>query len=262
MSNNPLHASNRDPRFVPIPGSLNFRDFGGYLTESGQHVVKGKLFRCGMLTGIAGQGTREFADLDIGVICDLRRDDEVEGAPTPATAPFDCRVHIPIAPGSSPDLRASFANPEMTTQHRIDFMREITCEIARDHTEEYKALAKELLETEQGFLLHCTAGKDRTGFGAAVILSALGVPEDHIFDDYLLTNTAQELFLAMKPRFEENYGGTVSDADLQAIAGVQRDYLAAAIDTIHRHFGDMAGYLEEIGLGPTEIKALRTRLLD
>jgi protein-tyrosine phosphatase len=252
----------RDPRFVPIPGSLNFRDFGGYETESGRKIKTGKLFRCGMLTGIGESGRDEFAGLDIGVICDLRRDDEVEGAPTPDDAPFNCRVHIPIAPGSSPDLRASFSNPDMTTQHRIDFMRNITCEIARDHTAEYKALVKELLETDRGFLLHCTAGKDRTGFGAAVILSALGVAEDHIFDDYLLTNTARELFLAMKPRFEENYGGIVTDADLEAVAGVQRDYLAAAMNTIHEHFGDMNGYLEEVGLGQPEITELRRKLLD
>ena len=84
----------RDPRFVPIPGSLNFRDFGGYQTESGQTVKKGKLFRCGMLTGIGESGRNEFSDLDIGVICDLRREDEVEGAPTPEGAPFDCRVQF------------------------------------------------------------------------------------------------------------------------------------------------------------------------
>lgn len=251
----------RDPRFIPIPGSLNFRDFGGYQTESGQHIKNGKLFRCGMLTGIADKGADEFAALDVGVICDLRRDDEVEGAPSPEGHPFDCRVHIPIAPGSSPDLRASFTNPDMTTEDRMNFMREITCEIARDHATEYKALAKELLETDKGFLLHCTAGKDRTGFGAAVILFALGVPEEHIFDDYLLTNTAEELFLAMRPRFEENYGGVITEGDMRAVAGVQLDYLTAAIDTIHKHFGDMNGYLEEISLGQTEINELRKRLL-
>ncbi len=251
----------RDPHFIPIPGSLNFRDFGGYDTESGQTITKGKLFRCGMLTGIGQQGRDEFAGLDIGVICDLRRDDEVEGAPTPPDAPFDCRVHIPIAPGSSMDLRASFSDPASTTQHRIDFMRAITCEIAKEHTSEYRAVIRELLETDRGFLIHCSAGKDRTGFGAAVILAALGVAEDHIFDDYLLTNTAEELFLAMKPRFEENYGGLVTEDDLRAVAGVQRDYLSAAIDTIHEHFGDMNGYLEEIGLGQQETTELRAKLL-
>lgn len=252
----------RDPRFIAIPGSLNFRDFGGYATEGGGIIKKGKLFRCGMLTGIGEQGRDQFSALDIGVICDLRREDEVEGAPTPADTPFDVRVHIPIAPGSSMDLRASFSNPDMNTQHRIDYMRAITCEIARDHVAEYRQLVEHLLNTENGFLLHCTAGKDRTGFGAAVILSALGVPEEHVFDDYLLTNTAQELFAAMKPRFEENYGGTVTDDDMKAVAGVQRDYLEAAIATIHEHFGSMEGYLEEIGLGQSSANELRRRLVD
>jgi protein-tyrosine phosphatase len=252
----------RDPRFVPIPGSLNFRDFGGYTTSDGSTVKKGKLFRCGMLTGIGKVGRDDFAALDIGVICDLRRGDEVAGAPTPTDAPFDVRVHIPIAPGSSVDLRESFSNPDMNTQHRIDYMREITCEIARDHVVEYKLLVEHLLNTDNGFLLHCTAGKDRTGFGAALILSALGVPEEHVFDDYLLTNSATELFAAMKPRFQENYGGNVTEADMQAVAGVQRDYLEAAIETIHQHFGSMQGYLEEIGLGEASAAELRNKLLD
>lgn len=252
----------RDPRFIPIKGSLNFRDFGGYQTTDGGTIKKGKLFRCGMLTGISGAGRDEFTALDIGVICDLRRADEVEGAPTPTDAPFDVRVHIPIAPGSSMDLRASFTNPNMTTQHRIEYMCEITREIARDHVAEYKLLVEHLLNTDNGFLLHCTAGKDRTGFGAAIILSALGVPEEHIFDDYLLTNAATELFAVMKPAFEKNYGDTVTDEDMRAIAGVQRDYLEAAIQTIHENFDGMAGYLEEIGLGESAAAELRRRLVD
>ncbi|MFT7244898.1 MAG: protein-tyrosine phosphatase [Candidatus Azotimanducaceae bacterium] len=252
----------RDPRFIPIKGSLNFRDFGGYQTTNGGTIKKGKLFRCGMLTGIRGAGKDDFTALDIGVICDLRRLDEVEGAPTPAEAPFDVRVHIPIAPGSSMDLRASFSNPAMSTQDRINYMCEITREIARDHVAEYKLLVEHLLNTENGFLLHCTAGKDRTGFGAAVILSALGVPEDHIFDDYLLTNAATELLEMMKPSFEQNYGSTVTDDDMKAIAGVQRGYLEAAIQTIDQDFGGMAGYLEEIGLGESSAVELRRRLVD
>jgi len=252
----------RDPRFIPIKGSLNFRDFGGYQTADGGTIKKGKLFRCGMLSGIQGVARDDFAALDIGVICDLRRADEVDGAPTPIGAPFDVRVHIPIAPGSSVDLRASFSNPDMTTQNRIDYMCEITREIARDHVAEYKQLVEHLLNTDNNFLLHCTAGKDRTGFGAAVILSALGVPEEHIFDDYLLTNAATELFAVMKPRFEANYGGTVTDDDMKAIAGVQRGYLEAAIQTIHDDFGGMPGYLEEIGLGESSATELRRRLVD
>lgn len=252
----------RDPRFIPIKGSLNFRDFGGYPTADGGTVKKGKLFRCGMLTAIRGAGIDDFTALDIGVICDLRRSDELEGAPTPTEAPFDVQVHIPIAPGSSVDLRASFSNPDMTTQNRVDYMCEITREIARDHVAEYKLLAEHLLNTDNGFLLHCTAGKDRTGFGAAVILSALGVAEDHIFDDYLLTNTATELLAMMRPSFEQNYGDTVTEDDLKAIAGVQRGYLEAAIQTIHEDFGGMPGYLEEIGLGESAAAELRRRLVD
>ena len=75
MSETTSNPKTRDPRFIPIEGALNLRDFGGYATKDGGQVVKGKLFRCGSLAGIPEHAFEDFARLDIGVICDLRRDD-------------------------------------------------------------------------------------------------------------------------------------------------------------------------------------------
>lgn len=256
-----MSTDNPDKRFIGLEGSLNFRDFGGYQTASGKRVQTGKLFRCGMLTGIPDHAYDDFAALNIGVICDLRRQDEVQLAPTPDTAPFHCRIHIPIAPGSSPDLQASLQDPAHTTQHRIDYMRKITREIAQDHVAEYRQLFHELLNVDNGFLLHCTAGKDRTGFGAAMILAALGVPEAHIFDDYLLTNSATDLFDAMLPRFKERYGEVFNEEDLRVIAGVRREYLEAALAGVEESFGSIDGYLEEVGVDHQARQELIKRLL-
>jgi len=251
----------RSHRFVPIEGSLNFRDFGGYATVDRKLVRSGRLFRCGSLADIPAHAHDDFSDLDIGVICDLRRDEEVQMNPTPSISPFDCSVRIPIDPGSSFQLRDSFENHGHNHEHRIEFMTEITREIARDHTDEYRRLFEELLNVDNGFLLHCSAGKDRTGFGAAMILYALGVPEDVIVEDYLLTNTATELLDRMRPMFEERYGDRVDEASLVVTAGVREEYLRAALEEVHQHFGSVDGYLEAVGIDQAANRELRARLL-
>ena len=144
----------RSHRFVPIAGSLNFRDFGGYETVDGKLVRTGRLFRCGSLSYIPQHAHADFTELDIGVICDLRRDEEAQASPTPNITPFNCSVRIPIDPGSSFQLRDSFEKDGHTLEQRIEFMTEITREIARDHTDEYRRLFEELLNVDNGFLLH------------------------------------------------------------------------------------------------------------
>jgi len=252
----------RDKRFIPIPGTLNFRDFGGYKTSDGSQVRQGLLFRCGALNQIPDHAYQQFSDLDIGVICDLRRDEELEWSPTPRHKPFNCQVRIPIDPGSSIHLRQSFENPSHTHEDRIIFMKEITREIARDHVAEYTRLFSELLNVNNGFLLHCTAGKDRTGFGAAMILFALGVSEEDIFDDYLLTNSSTDLIERMRPMFHDRYEGRIDEASLKVTSGVRQEYLRAAIDELIALHGSIDGYLEAVRIDNNARAELKGRLTE
>ncbi|XOV87572.1 MAG: tyrosine-protein phosphatase [Pseudomonadota bacterium] len=249
------------PRFLPLEGSINFRDFGGYETTDGRRVAWERLYRCGALSMLTPEAEADFAGLGITVICDLRRDDEAEMNPTPARAPFECRLHIPIAPGSSPMLRESLQRGGAPEEH-IRFMVDITREIARNHHAAYRTLFEELLATPGAFLLHCSAGKDRTGFGAALILTALGVDEETVMRDYLLTNEAQCLRRFMNERMRGNYGPSLDDESIEAITGVRAEYLQAALDEVARSHGSLQGYLEEIGIDRHATAELRSRLLD
>jgi protein-tyrosine phosphatase len=253
-------TESKDKRFIPIPGTLNFRDFGGYKTSNGGQVRKGLLFRCGALNQVPDHAFDQFADLDIGVICDLRRDEELEWSPTPDHKPFDCQVRIPIDPGSSTQLRESFENPDHTYEDRILFMKEITREIARDHVAEYTQLFTALMNVNNGFLLHCSAGKDRTGFGAAMILFALDVSEEDIFDDYLLTNSSIDLIERMRPMFQDRYEDRVDEASLKVTSGVREEYLRAAIDELTTIHGSVTGYLEAVGIDDYARAELKSRL--
>ena len=244
-----------------MEGALNFRDFGGYTTRDGGTVMRGKLFRCGALASIPGHAHEDFAALDIGVICDLRRDDEIERQPSPTSKPFLVRVHIPIAPGSSAQLMSSFQDSGQSHLDRIAFMREITREIARDHIAAYRKLFSELMAVENGFLLHCSAGKDRTGFGAAMIQLALGVAIEDVYSDYLLTNASEDLFNFMLPGFLERFGPDADEQSLRVIAGVREEYLTAALEQVLDQYGSYEGYMDAAGLDAYARKTLRQRLV-
>ena len=220
------------------------------------------MFRCGSLSMLSEASYEAFERLNISMICDLRRDDEVENSPSPTDPPFDCRRHIPIAPRSSPMLRESLEDPTQTAADRIRFMVDITRELARDHHAEYRALFECLLEARDGFLLHCSAGKDRTGFGAALILATLGVDQATIMEDYLLTNQAVNLHNRARVRMRESYGESFDDESIQIVSGVREEYLREALDEVRRNHGSLDAYLEEIGIDSRAREELQGRLLD
>jgi protein-tyrosine phosphatase len=255
-----MNLASRTHPFIPIEGSLNFRDFGGYLTAEGQQIAQGRLFRCGMLSDIPAHAFADFSALGIDVICDLRREDETEMSPTPLGPPFEGRRHIPIAPGTSHELRNSMMMEAHSAEERSELMRVITREIATDWTGAYKDVMTALLETKQGFLIHCTAGRDRTGFGVAIIQLLLGVSHDDVYRDYLLTNQSNDLIERIRHRMAEQQID-IDEGTLEVIARVRRPYLEAALEGIETEFGGLRGYLEAVGVGEIEIDELKSRYL-
>ena len=111
-------------------------------------------------------------------------------------------------------------------------MIEINRELARVHTAEYTRVFDALWSAgDSGFLIHCAAGKDRTGFGVAAILFALGVPRDVVIDDYLLTNEAMDFERFILPRLRANYG-EIDVEEAKALSGVRLEYIHAALDEV------------------------------
>ncbi len=261
MTSDEIKVPQPEARFLPFEGSVNFRDFGGYVTRDGRRVRWRRLYRCGALGYLSGPDHERFSELGIGVICDLRRHEEAERVPTPSHAPFDCRQHIPIAPGSNAMLWESLNNDTHVVHDRVQTMTSITREIARDHMGAYQRLFAYLIETDDAFLLHCSAGKDRTGFGVALILSALGVDEDTILKDYLLTNEAECLFRLMGGRLRQNHR-VIDDESLRAVVGVRAEYLLAAFDEVNTRHGSIDNYLKAIGVDQTARRKLQDRLLE
>ncbi len=250
-------------RILDLPGAVNLRDFGGYDTVDGRRVRSGALFRSGILSTLTQDGRNAVLNLRIGVICDLRREEERELEPTPFPPHDPRQVHVPIDPDSGVKLRAAMEFAGLDLAGRVHYMTEINRELARVHNAEYRRVFDALWAAgDKGFLIHCAAGKDRTGFGVAAIQLALGVPRETVIEDYLLTNEAMDFERFIVPRLHGHYG----DVDVEtakALSGVREEYIGAALDEVDTRYGSFDGYLERaLGVDAQRRAALRDRYLE
>jgi protein-tyrosine phosphatase len=251
---------------IALTGAVNLRDFGGYATSDDRRVRRGLLFRSGSLAHLSEEAQLGFAELGVGLICDLRRPEEQHEEPTPFPPHAPRRLEIPIDPGSAIAMRAELGRAALALQERIEFMVSINRELARDHADDYARMFEGLLGLESGgFLVHCAAGKDRTGFACALILHALGVPEQTVLEDYLLTNQIMDFEGYMMPRLLARYGAdAIPDREsVMALAGVRPEYLRAAYEAIEAEFENVEHYVEQaVGLDAAAREALRNRFVE
>ena len=250
---------------ISIDGAVNLRDLGGYQTEQGHSVRRGMLLRSGTLAYLSDDGRQAFGDLGVTLICDLRRAVEREEEPTPQLPGGPQRLEIPIDPGSAVVMRERLGEENVSLSDRIAFMSEITAELIRDHADDYADMFEGLLNLREGaFLVHCSAGKDRTGIACALILHALGVAEETVIADYLLTNQTIDYEGFVLPRLVQRYeSAQLPDRELvMALAGVREEYVRAAYEAIHESFADVEHYIEAaVGLNAQARQELRQRYL-
>ncbi len=260
-------------RHIPLQGTPNFRDLGGYPTRCGRTVRFGKLFRSGVLSALSNSDLETLHALNIATICDFRRHEEVERDPTrlPATNPPRI-AHIPIDPGSRGSFFEQLAENETiaTTDQPIDmanFMVDINRAFALEHQDSFKAMLDEIaaLEDNAGLLFHCSAGKDRTGFGAALILSCLNVDRETIIEDYLLTGKYFKPDSESKRLTEKYAQYGFADVDPQIIRPmleVRAEYIGEAFRAIDEHFDSTESYLENVyHLSSEDLQTFRSKLL-
>lgn len=248
-------------RRLPLEGTPNLRDLGGYRTADGRQTRWGRLFRAGRLSALTDADKQTLAQYDLRLICDFRREDEYQRDATDLGNHEQISIHnLAINPGDHSGAIASVEMSEITADDMAQFMVMINREFALQQTGTYRRMFELLLDTETGgFLFHCSAGKDRTGFAAALILAALGVDRDTIMHDYMLTAE----YYPPKGELEYLAGKYASPGmDLsvfQAMVDTREEYLAAAFDAIDENFDSMDHYLAtELALDDLK----RQRLVD
>lgn len=231
-------------RSLNLSGATNFRDLGGYAGRDGRRVRWRRIFRSDHLAGLTPEDAKAIAELG------LRRAVDFRGAHERATLPYalpDVAYHAlsiePTVVQRAKDMALS--GNEITPDIAVALMQDTYRDFVANNAPEFAALFAHLLESDVPLVFHCTAGKDRTGFAAAMILLALGVPRDVVMQDYLLTNG-----LYRRPALLH---GTAPDEVLNVLWRVQEDFLEAALDAVDADHGGVDRYLERcLGVGPAE----------
>lgn len=237
---------------IPVPGTFNFRDVGGYPVDGGV-TRSGKLFRSDGLHSLGDAGKAELRELGVKVVIDLRDDFETEAMPDDLEG-LDVEVlRLPVFEGSG----ASQSTIGATLDDLYD-------KIVFQHTDVVVSALREIADTaDEGVVVHCTAGKDRTGIVVALALLAVGVDRATVVDDYAQTQgyLAGD-WLERMLTLVASHGVEVTP-DLRVImGGSPPEAMEAVIDRIVRRHGGVREYLLAAGLDELELAKLRAVLVD
>lgn len=241
-------------RHFNLAGASNFRDLGGYPGRGGRVVRWRQIFRSNHLGHVTESDIEILRGLGLKSAFDFRGTEERADAICGLT---EIAVHsLPIEPTVVATLRARGANgAPLSSVDAVDVMRESYRNYVRYNTANFRTLFAHLLEDRAPLVIHCTAGKDRTGFASALILHALGVPDDLIAEDYLLTNRFY--------RRDPSASSDLPDEVRQVLGSVEASFLAAAFEAISAEYVDLESYFSDgLGLGARERTTLQARYLE
>jgi protein-tyrosine phosphatase len=240
-------------RIWRLQGARNFRDLGGYVGHGGRPLRWQRLFRSDHLADLTPADRARLAPLRLARTFDFRGVDERAASP----------YHLPGATQHSLAIEPTVVQRmnEITQAGRTptaplvaELMHELYRSLVNDRADRYAELFEHLIESDAPAVLHCTAGKDRTGVAVALVLLALGVPRDVVRQDYLLTNE-----LAAEP--PPSPGDLPGDA-WAVLWGVQPGFLDTALGVIDAEHGGVQRYLSrQLRLTPAALDTLAARYL-
>ena len=254
-------------RRLPLQGLDNFRDLGGYATADGRHVGWGRLYRSNDLSGLTRDDREYLSRIGLRLVCDFRSDRERLQKPSRAIEPEPPRsLDLPVdAEGMDPGvLQEKIRTGGIAALGAEKLMHNAYRSFVSDHSARWAAMLRRLAQPESlPALVHCTAGKDRTGFAAALVLFSLGVPEETVFEDYLMTNRYRAAFQRSVLRWVPLYSFFRTEPDdLLPLLEARREYLQASLDAIDELHGSLDAYLaDEVGVTPEIRAALQANLL-
>lgn len=250
----PLLVADRSLHLASAP---NFRDVGGYRTRDGRWVRMGLIFRSDELDRLSDADLAKIARLAPALVVDLRT--EGERTRGPDRLPPGAEPMVADVAADAPPSMAAFAkitSADQADQFLINATRQF---VSLPSAKTAYSRLFQRLETEAGpVVYHCSAGKDRTGWATAVLLTALGVSRQTVTADYLASNgylveKNRAMFAAMPPG---------AAAKLEPVFTVRQADLDAAFDEVSLRYGTFDAYLRRgLGLDAAALERLRSRLL-
>jgi len=252
-------------RFVYVQGTANLRDIGGYLTQDGQRVRWGKVFRSGALTGVMQTDLTPLEALGLKIVCDLRSHEEVAEMPDRLPQnPLPQYIQLPLETEDNPRerLRAILFDKKRLEKIKLEIYTRLLID---NNAPRFGDTLRYLSNRENlPALIHCTAGKDRTGIAIALLLVLLGVPEDVVIADYTLSNIYYEDFKAFAQKALKPLRLLrIKAEDLYPLLIADDKTLHTALEHIRRNYGTVESYLvTKAGLSKEEFSQLRINLLE
>lgn len=239
-------------RHIPLEGAVNFRDLGGYPAGGGRHLRWRALFRADGLSQLTEPDRATIRHLGVATVIDLRSSIEVATGRFPVD---DVQVgfhHLPLL-DALPDPGRFQAAPGILADHYAEIARDGAPQIA-------KALAVIADRRSHPVIVHCTAGKDRTGVLVAVLLTLLGVPEEVVVEDYALSGQAMGL---LRQRLLDRHP-ELADVIEQAgeLFSASPDTIASLLAALRAEHGSVEAYAAAAGTGPEAVARLRAALLE
>ena len=247
-------------RAVQLQGTSNFRDLGGYSAAGGKHVKWGHIYRSADISKLTDSDLLALQSRHVALVCDLRGPQEYAQAPDRLPAGVR-RIELPAG---SEKIDPRLLSGGAKTIDRDSLMRAVYTNTSF-FPAKYKPMFDELLALDgrQALLFHCTAGKDRTGIGAALVLSALGVNRQTILKDYAATDVYWQA--GREQSLQRMAQACLSAAAVEAyrpLMAANPAYLAGTFASIDKQYGSVDKFLaSQMDLTPKKLAALRAKYL-
>lgn len=250
-----LAAANVSPdRILNVDGAKNLRELGGYETADGRRVKWGVLYRSDNLGELTSKGKAALSALNLKAVTDLRSDPEREEAPDrlPDQSPPIAYSVLPIndEPVDIKALSRKIIKGEIKEEELmvlLDHRRFITNPAHRKSWGDWVKALEDDANTPH--LFHCTSGKDRAGYGAAITLLTLGVPKETVKKDFLLSNAVYADYIDKNIKKIDRFVGKDANTDLiRKVMGVSEETIDATFAQMETDYGSIDGFIEN-GLG-------------
>jgi protein-tyrosine phosphatase len=261
-------APPQHPSRVELAGARNLRDLGGYSTIDGRQIKKGLLYRSDHLKRVSRRNAEAVAALGVKTVYDLRTEKEHERDPSRlseitslevVSLPIDCELIDPYA------VARRILRGDVEEGDFQGLMLECYRNYALNYRSEWSSLLRHMVEPGGlPALIHCTYGRDRTGVSVAIVLRSLGVPEETVLEDYLLSNKFWESEASRLSCFAScaSFFRTPR-SEVRALMEVRPEYLEAAFAAMDEKYGSFEGYLHEgLGIDDATLERLRSALLE
>ena len=268
LMDRPIHKTdntfqNENYRLLPMDGAHNTRELGGYKTTDGKSVKWGMLYRSDKLSDISDTDQAYLQDLGIKKIIDFRSKEEKEEDPDIIPKGIDY-IEMPISVDGAMRSKIEAVLKGETNKDVKSFLIDANKEFVSNYNDVYEDFLRNLIDDDGPALFHCTAGKDRAGFAAAITLIALGVSKEDVINDYMKTNQFT------KERIEEIIEQIElmtlyqTDAEiLRPLLGVEREYIETAFQTAEEKYGSLENFIRDgLNISDKDIQKLRNKFIE